>query len=163
MINFKKDIADPIKNSAEDIKKQADNLNRNIKDGAENLNKKLHEGGEALNKGLKDPWKYNYLIFFVPIVLILLTFIPMTEWILQIVRLIVCCSMGYVLFFEYRLPQRRDMVFFISIAMTVLFNPIIPFFIPGMLINIISILAIGYMAYLTQFKGEEKGNKQEKL
>lgn len=168
MFNFKKKISDSISNSktavqhqaeslgknlkegAKNLKEGAENLNKNIKEGAENLNKNIGESAETVVKTLERPAEYNYLIFALPIVLILLAFIPMAPWLMQVVRFVIFCCMGYVLFFEYRESKKRDRVFFISLALTVLFNPLIPFYVPGMPINIISIVAIGYLAYLTQ-------------
>jgi len=149
MINLK-NITDSVKEPVKNLKHQAENLNQNIKEGSEDLNKKIHEGAEALDKGFRHPMDYNYLIFALPIVLILLAFIPMPVWLLQIVRFIITCCMGYVLFFEWRLTKKREKVFFISMALVILFNPLIPFYVPGMPINIITILAIGYLAYTTQ-------------
>lgn len=152
MLNFKKKFTNPIKNPVKDIKRQAENLNKTVKEASEDLNKKIHESSKSLDESFKKPAEYNYLIFLFPILLILLAFIPMPIWVLQIVRVIIFACMGYVLFFEYRLPKKRDKVFMISLALVILFNPLIPFYIPGAPINIIAILAIAYLAKLTQIK-----------
>jgi len=149
MINLKK-ITDSLKEPVKNLKDQAQHLNQNIKEGSQDLNKKIQDGTEAVDKGFHHPMDYNYLIFALPIVLILLAFIPMPVWLLQIVRFVVTCCMGYVLFFESRLNKKREKVFFTALALVILFNPLIPFYVPGMPINIITILAIGYLAYITQ-------------
>ncbi|MES2961093.1 MAG: DUF6804 family protein [Pseudomonadota bacterium] len=160
--NLKKKLSSSIKNSGETIKNQSQALNKSLKDGSKtlrnetaNLNKTIEAESKNLSKNFRKPPEYNYLVFAFPVILILLAFIPMPEMILQIIRLVIFACLGYVLFYEYRQTKRNDRVFYPALALTVLFNPIIPFYIPGILINIIAVAAICYLAYLTQ------GNKTD--
>lgn len=154
MINFKKKLQN-MKNPAEAIKNKAESSFKAVKEGSEDLNKKIQDSSEAINKNLKKPMPYNALVLFVPIVLILLTFIPMAPWAVQILGFAIFCCVGYVGFFEYHRTKRRDGIFYTALALTVLFNPLIPFFIPGKLINIITIAAIGYIYYSTQLSKDK--------
>lgn len=154
MLNLKK-VTDSAKGSVKNLKHQAEHLGDSISESTHDLNKKIQDGAVALEKGFSKPANYNYLIFALPIVLILLALIPMPVWLLQIIRLVITCCTGYVLFYEWRLDKKREKVFFIALALTILFNPLIPFYVPGMPINIITIAAICYMAYVTQ-----QGKKQ---
>lgn len=156
MVNIKK-IINSAKEPVKNLKHQAEHLNQSIKDGSQSLNEKIHEGTEALDKGFNKPGKYNYLIFALPIVLILIAFAPMPVWFLQIIRFTITACLAYVLFFEWRSKKRREKVFFISLVLAVLFNPFIQFYVPGMPINIITILAIGYLAIVTQ-NGNDHGD-----
>ncbi len=134
MLNFKNKFNNPIKNPVKDMK---------------DLNNKIREGSNSLSDMFQRPKQYNFLIFILPIIMILIAFIPMAAWVLQIVKLVIFCCMSYVLFFEYRLPKKRDKVFVISLALVILFNPLIPFYIPETPINIIAILAMAYLTKLT--------------
>jgi Flp pilus assembly protein TadB len=155
--NLKKKLSSSIKNSGETIKNQSEALNKSLKDGSktlrsetERLNRTIENESKVISKSFRNPPEYNYLVFAFPIIFILLAFIPMPEMMLQIIRLVIFACLGYVLFYEYRQTKRNDRVFYPALALTVLFNPIVPFYIPGILINIITISAICYLAYLTQ-------------
>ena len=161
--NLKKKLSSSIKNSGEKIKDQSQALNKSLKDGretlkseTENLNRTIENKSKVISKSFRNPPEYNYLVFAFPIIFILLAFIPMPEMMLQIIRLVIFACLGYVLFYEYRQTTRNDRVFYPALALTVLFNPIVPFYIPGILINIITVSTICYLAYLTQGSNESK-------
>jgi Flp pilus assembly protein TadB len=161
--NLKKKLSSSIKNSGETIKNQSQALNKSLKDGTktlrnetENLNRSIENESKAISKSFEKPPEYNYLVFAFPVILILLAFIPMPEMMLQVIRLVIFICLGYVLFYEYRQTKRNDRVFYPALALTILFNPIVPFYIPGILINIITVAAICYLAYLTQGSEDSK-------
>lgn len=162
MINFKSKVSNAVKNSAETIKHQAVNLNKTIVEGSEDLNRKIQDGSESLNKTIKNPPEYNFLVFAFPILLILIAFVPMAPWVAQVIGFVIFCCLGYVLFYEYRQSKKYDRVFFIALGLVILFNPIIPFYIPGLLINIIAIGAIGYLAFLTKIDNSTGTRKNMK-
>ena len=163
MNNLKKKFSNSIKNSGETIKNQSHALNKSLKDGTrtlksetENLNRTIEAESKTISRSFRKPPEYNYLVFAFPVILILLAFIPMPEMMLQIIRLIIFACLGYVLFYEYRQTKRNDRIFYPALALTALFNPIVPFYIPGILINIITVAAICYLAYLTQNSKDSK-------
>jgi predicted membrane protein len=138
------------------IKDKEEHLQKTLKEGTQNLNQKIDEGIQAIDRQFHQPQKYNYLIFALPMLLVLAAFIPLPVWILQVFRLTIFACMGYVLFYEYRSSHQYDQVFFIALALMILFNPVIPFYVPGILINLISIIAIGYLAILTQIEKSKR-------
>jgi hypothetical protein len=151
MKDLKNKIIGSVKNPKETIKNQA-----------EALNSKVKSSSKILSKNFANPAKYDYLIFLFPIILVLLNFFRLPSWLIMVNSFIVFCCIGYVTFFEFRMKEKkRDNIFYTSLAVTVLFNPLIPLYIPGVLINLIAIVAIGYLAYETQMKHLGSGSESE--